>query len=247
MRTVAIIQARVGSTRLPNKVMEIISGKTVLSHVISRVKACALLDVIVIATTILPADDVIVTEAEKCGVKWFRGSEDDVLSRYYFAAQKYNAELVVRITSDCPLFDPHLLTEMLEHFNAETSKGKRVDYLSNTLIRTYPRGLDAEVFTFGTIEKAHLNATKPYEREHVTPYIYQHPEMFSIHTKTSEKNFSNYRWTLDTYDDLKFIEEIYSVLYEDNELFTTAQILHLLKQRTELALLNAHVEQKKMY
>lgn len=246
MKTVAIIQARMGSTRLPGKVMKVICGKTVLEHVIERVKGCRLLDEVVIATTVSPADDAIVKEAERCGVKWFRGSEEDVLERYYLAAKEYDAEIVVRITSDCPLFDPTVLTEMLDYFNSERSQGLNIDYLSNTLTRSYPRGLDAEVFTFTALEKAFLNAVQPYEREHVTPYIHQHPEIFSLHGQTSDEDLSAHRWTLDTEEDFRLIEEIYFALYKENKFFTTEHILELLKQRPELAGINAHVEQKKL-
>ncbi|WP_293105948.1 NTP transferase domain-containing protein [Moorena sp. SIO3I6] len=116
MRIIAILQTRMGSTRLPGKVMKQLCDKTVLAHVISRVRACNLLDEVVVATTNSSIDDVIVTEAEKYGAKWFRGSEDDVLDRYYLAAKNYHADVVVRITSDCPLFDHTILSQMLEEF-----------------------------------------------------------------------------------------------------------------------------------
>ena len=246
MKTVAIIQARMGSTRLPGKVIKTLCGKTVLEHVIERVKGCRLLDEVVIATTVSPADDAIVKEAERCGVKWFRGSEEDVLERYYLAAKEYEAEVVVRVTSDCPLFDPTVLTEMLDYFNSERSQGLNIDYLSNTLTRSYPRGLDAEVFTFSALERAFLDAVQPYEREHVTPYIYQHPELFSLHGQTSDEDHSAHRWTLDTEEDFRLIEEIYFALYKENKFFTMEHILELLKQRPELARINVHVEQKKL-
>lgn len=246
MKTIAIIQARMGSTRLPGKVMKQLCGKTVLAHVVSRVQACPLVDEVVVATTTLPADDVIVDEAEKCGAKWFRGSEENVLERYYLAAKEYQADVVVRVTSDCPLFDPEVLSEMLDYFKTETSQGLNIDYLSNCMNRSYPRGLDAEVFTFNTLAKAYKEANKPYEQEHVTPYIYEHPEIFSLHGQTWDEDFSHYRWTLDTEDDWKLICEIYSALYKEGEIFTTNEALTLLEARSDLAKINAHVKQKQL-
>ena len=244
MKIVAIIQARVGSTRLPGKVMKILHDKTILAHVISRIKDCLLLDEVVIATTTSARDDVIVAEAEKYGVKSFRGSEEDVLERYYLAAKKYNADVVVRITSDCPLFDPEILSEMLEYFKAETIQGLPINYLSNCLNRSYPRGLDAEVFTFETLEQAFQKAQKPYEREHVTPYIYERPEIFTLHNQIWDKDFSHYRWTLDTEDDWKLIRAIYFNLYQEGEIFKTEEVINLLREKPELIKLNSHVNQK---
>lgn len=246
MRTVAIIQAHMGSIRLPGKVMKSLCGKSVLGHVIERVKACHLLDDIVIAATISSADDVIIAEAEKYRVKWFRGSEEDVLERYYLAAKEYEAETVVRITSDCPLFDTNVLTEMLQYFNSEQKNGLKIDYLSNTLTRSYPRGFDIEIFTFATLEKAFKESGKTYEREHVTPYIYKHPELFSLQDKTNDEDLSSYRLTLDTEEDFKLIKEIYITLYKEGEIFSTEKVLQLLKRRPDLAKINAHVEQKEL-
>jgi len=246
MKIVAIIQARMGSTRLPGKVMKQLYGKTVLAHVICRVQACLLVDEVVVATTRSKADDAIVTEAEKCGAKWFRGSEADVLERYYLAAKERKAEVVVRVTSDCPLFDPEVLTQMLEYFSNETLEGLQIDYLSNCLNRSYPRGLDAEVFTFEVLEKAFIEARQPYEREHVTPYIYEHPEMFASHNQTNDQDISNYRWTLDTVDDWNLIEAIYKNLHQDKSFFSTDEVIALLKAKPELVKLNAHVKQKEI-
>ncbi|MBD2201238.1 glycosyltransferase family protein [Calothrix sp. FACHB-1219] len=246
MKTVAIIQARMGSTRLPGKVMKELCGQTVLAHVICRVKACSLIDEVVVATTTLNTDDAIVTEAEKCGVKWFRGSEEDVLARYYLAAKQYSADVVVRVTSDCPLFDPEVLSQMLEYFKDETSEGLEIDYLSNCLNRSYPRGLDAEVFTFGVLEKTFQAAQKPYEREHVTPYIYEHPEIFALHNQTYDEDISNYRWTLDTEEDWKLIQAVYADLYQEGEIFTTDEVIALLTAKPELLNLNIHVKQKEL-
>lgn len=246
MRTVAIIQARMGSTRLPGKVMMTICGKSVLEHVIHRVQACRLLDDVVVATTTSPADDVIVAEAQRCSAKWFRGNEEDVLDRYYQAARQFAADVVVRVTSDCPLFDPELLEKMIQKFQSENFSHRNLDYLSNTIKRTFPLGLDAEVFHFSALQKAHLDSKLDYEREHVTPYIYLHPEIFSVYTYKGSEDLSFHRWTLDTEDDFRLINAIYRELYRDNELFLTKQIINFLEQTPELNKINTHIKQKKL-
>lgn len=246
MRTVAIIQARMGSTRLPGKVMKKLCGKSVLEHVTRRVQACLLLDDVVVATTAAPSDDVIVAEAVQCGAKWFRGSEDDVLDRYYRAAKQYHADVVVRVTADCPLFDPELLEEMILSFRTRNSQVKPLDYLSNTLRRTFPLGLDAEVFTRNALEYAHFHSRNQYEREHVTPYIYEHPEIFSIHSFEGNEDLSCHRWTLDTEDDFKLLSKIYSELYRENEIFPTNSVIALLGANPVWKEINAHVKQKNL-
>jgi spore coat polysaccharide biosynthesis protein SpsF len=246
MKVTAIVQARTGSTRLPRKVLMELSGRTVLSHVIERVKACPEVDEVVIATTILPADDAIVREADRCGVRWFRGSEEDVLERYFLAARECRAEIVVRITSDCPLIDPILLGGMIREFKERHRSGHPVDYLSNCLERTYPRGLDAEIFTFSALEKTYLNAVQPEEREHVTPYMHRHPELFSLHGVKSGIDRSRYRWTLDTPEDYELILEIYRSLYREGRIFTTDEVLDLLSERPGLLEINVHVRQKEL-
>ncbi len=239
MKTVAIIQARMGSTRLPGKVMKMLQDKTVLSHVITRVKACPRLDEVVVATTDLAADDVIVEESEMYGVPCFRGSEQDVLSRYYHAAREQHADVIVRVTSDCPLFDPEVLTAMLDDFFARQRKGEALDYLSNTLKRSYPRGLDAEIMTFAALKRAYKEATKPFEREHVTPYIYLHPEIFYLASFKQEEDLSFYRWTLDSEEDFKFIKAVYTALSLKYEQFSTDEVLALLDKRPDLIEINA--------
>ncbi|HEY9619561.1 MAG TPA: glycosyltransferase family protein [Crinalium sp.] len=246
MKTAAIIQARMGSTRLPGKVLKRLCDKTVLAHVISRVQNCPLVDEVIVATTTSEEDNAIVLEAEKYKAKWFRGSEHDVLERYYLAAKEYGIEVIIRITSDCPLFDPAILFDLLSYFQDETTQGLRIDYLSNTLNRTYPIGLDAEVFTFEALEEAFLRASQPYEREHVTPYIYQHPLIFSLHNQSNDEDLSSYRWTLDTKEDFQFIQVIYEALYRHNCLFTTDEILDFLTENPELIKINSHIKQKQL-
>lgn len=246
MRTVAIIQARTGSTRLPAKVLKYLAGKTVLEHVVARVKAAPLVDEVVIATTTSPTDDPIVALAETCGVRWSRGSESDVLSRYFHAAREAQADMVVRITSDCPLLDPVVLSAMVGQFLERLGTDAEVDYLSNTLTRSYPRGLDAEVFTFAALTSAFQEATRAHEREHVTPYLYQHPERFRLAEVVNERDLSNHRWTLDTPEDWELIERIYAALGPQGDIFSTQAVLGLLEANPELLTINAHVEQKKL-
>jgi spore coat polysaccharide biosynthesis protein SpsF len=241
MKTVAIVQARMGSTRLPGKVLKQLEGHSVLAHVLSRLKAVKTIDAIVVATTDAPLDDPIVSEAEYLGVHCFRGSEQDVLSRYYGAAVSVNAEVVVRITSDCPIIDPTVIEEVIRVHQKEN-----VDYCSSVLERSFPRGLDTEVFTFAALVEAHGNALKPEQREHVTPYLYQNPQLFKLAGVRNEVDYSKYRWTLDTIEDWQLITEIYRHLYAQNSLFSWRVVLDLMNKYPHLADINAHIEQKKL-
>lgn len=244
MRVVAIIQARMGSTRLPGKVMKRLAGETVLAHVIKRVAACPEVNLVVVATTNLTQDDAIAAESAKNNALVFRGSESDVLARYYGAATDAEADIVVRVTSDCPLFDPDVLSRMLRQFLA--ANAGEVDYLSNSLERSFPRGLDAEVFTFAALKKAFCNATKDYEREHVTPYLYQHPGKFALRNYANDNDLSFHRWTLDTADDFLLIDEIYKRLGTNGGIFSTESVLQLFEQYPELLSINGHVRQKEL-
>lgn len=244
MKTVAIIQARMGSTRLPGKILKKLKGKSVLQHVIERVEQASSIDEIVIATTMLKQDDIIVEETQKCGVKYFRGSEEDVLARYYLAARENNAEVVVRITSDCPLIDPFVTDEIVKFFKIT----KMYDIVSNASsdlsLRTYPRGLDTEVFSFNALEKAYNHANNVYQREHVTPFIYENCSM--IYYYKNSVDYSRYRLTLDTEEDFELIKEIYYRLYKNKHNFYLKDIINLLEIYPELAKINANVEQKKI-
>lgn len=243
MRIGAIIQARMGSTRLPGKVMKNLEGKTVLAHVIERVKQSNLIDVIVIATTTHERDDVIEAEAGRCGVNVFRGSEEDVLSRYYHAAKMNNLDIVIRITSDCPLIDPQVLNQIINHYitNDYDIVSNAGSDLSN---RTYPRGLDAEIVSFRVLRHAHKNADQTYQREHVTPYIYENSDRIFYYK--NNKDYSSYRWTLDTEDDFRLISKIYKHLYLGKHDFYMEDIIKLFGETPELCDINAHVEQKKI-
>lgn len=240
-KIVAIVQARLGSTRLPKKIFLPLSNIPILSHVYNRLNFSKYIHETVIATTDLSEDDLIEDYCKKNKIKFFRGSSDDVLSRYFFAAQKFNADVVVRITSDCPLIDPTIVDNIITEFLKN-----KVDYASNVLKRTFPRGYDAEVFSFKTLEKAFQLAKKEYEREHVTPFIYNHPEMFNLFNYENEIDYSNYRLTVDTKEDYELLKIIYDSLYSKNKIFLMKDVIEFLKKNPDLVNINKHIEQKKL-
>ena len=237
MKVVAIIQARMGSTRLPGKVLKDLGGKTVLSRVINRVRRALLIDELLVATTDQPADDAIADECRNCSVRTTRGAEEDVLDRYVRAAQLSQADTVVRITSDCPLIDPDITDKTIQAF-----LDQQPDYASNALLRTYPRGLDTEVMTTLALERAWRQATRPYEREHVTPYIYEHADEFKLLSVTGEADYSDHRWTLDTHEDLAFVRAVYARM--EGQDFGWRDVLRLLEREPGLVELNRSVAQK---
>ncbi|KXG76348.1 cytidylyltransferase domain-containing protein [Thermotalea metallivorans] len=242
-KVVAIIQARMGSTRLPGKILKKVKGKTVLEHVVYRVQQAKQIDKIVIATTELEQDHVVAEKAISCGIRYFRGSEDDVLSRYYHAAKENNADIVVRITSDCPLIDSKLIDKMVQ-FYKENNYVFVTNVGNHASQRTYPRGLDTEIFSFQVLETAFYNAKEKYQREHVTPYIYENER--KIYYYRNDVDYSAYRWTLDTEEDFQLISAVYGYLYDENENFGLGDILKLMEKHPELIKLNEHVEQKKI-
>jgi spore coat polysaccharide biosynthesis protein SpsF len=244
VKTVAIIQARMGSTRLPGKILKDLMGKTILQHVIERVQQAQSIDEIVIATTTLGHDDMVVDEAVKCGVKYFRGSEDNVLARYYLGAKENSADIIVRITSDCPLIDPFVIDEIVNFFKNEKKYQIVTNASSDLSKRTYPRGLDTEVFSFEMLEVAFEKAEKKYQREHVTPYIYENSE--SIYYYQNAVDYSKYRLTLDTIEDFILIKEVYGYLYKGKHNFYLAEIMNLFEQHPELTKINSHIKQKKI-
>jgi len=233
-KVVAIIQARVGSTRLPKKVLKKIAGKPMLWHVIDRVKKAKLVDEVVLATTTKEEDKPLLKLAKESGVKSYAGSEDDVLDRYFRAAVEFGADVIVRVTADCPLIDPEIVDKVIKYFLDGS-----FDYVSNVRIKpTYPNGLDVGVFSFDALEKAWKEAKKLSEREHVTPYIWNHPEMFKLGNVGHEKDLSEMRWTVDTDKDLKFVREVYKRLYKKGRIFLMKDVLKLLEKQSELAEIN---------
>lgn len=244
MKTAAIIQARMGSTRLPGKILKELMGKTVLQHVIERVGQSESIDEIVIATTTHQHDDVVAEETVKCGVKCFRGSEEDVLARYYLAAKENNVDIVVRITSDCPLIDPVVTDKLVNFFKINKQYDLVTNVSSDLSKRTYPRGLDTEVFSFRALETAYNKANLQYQREHVTPFIYENSSM--IYYVKNIVDYSMYRLTLDTEEDFMLIKMIYHHLYKNNHDFHLQDIIKLFEQYPDLPKINAHIEQKRL-
>jgi spore coat polysaccharide biosynthesis protein SpsF len=245
MNITAIVQARIGSTRLPGKILKNLSGKPMLGHVVSRLSHSKILNSVVVATTDLAEDNETEAFCVKSGYSYYRGSSNDVLSRYYETALKFGADIVIRITSDCPVTDPVIIDGMLNSF-LETSIADRSDYMSNVIVRTFPRGLDTEIFTFAALERANRNATEGFEREHVTPYIYRHPELFTLRNYTNDRDLSFHRWTVDTEEDFRLINEIYKELYRSDKIFLTADILGLFERRPDLFSINQSVKQKSL-
>jgi len=231
----AIFQVRMGSTRLPGKVLIEIEGKPLLQHVVERVARSKHIDEIILATTTGSKDIPILEFAQKQGLKCFAGSEEDVLDRFYKCAETYSAQNIVRITPDDPFKDPEVIDKGIEIYNE--GKGT-VDYVTNTLPPTYPIGLDIEVFSFSALYKAWNEATKISEREHVTPYIWNHPQLFNIKNFSYEKDISGNHWTLDTEKDLSFTREIYRRLYPVKQDFLMADILELLFREPKLSEIN---------
>jgi len=225
MRVVAIIQARMGSRRLPGKALILIQGRTVLEHVIERVRRIKRIDAMVIATSVKKENDAIERKAKAIGVPCYRGSEEDVLDRFVRTAQVYNADHIVRITADCVLLDPQVVDEIIELHLREG-----YDYTSNILKRTYPRGIVAEVFTQETLHKIATCAVNTYHREHVTTYLRDHPEEFRVGNLEAPSGHFNseWRWVLDTKDDLNFVKEVYSLLGTKGKIFGCEPIVHLM-------------------
>ncbi|MGJ9459586.1 cytidylyltransferase domain-containing protein [Oceanobacillus sp. CF4.6] len=241
MKVVAIIQARMGSTRLPGKILKKVLDKPLLEYQIERVKRSKLIDEIVIATTTNEIEQPIVDFCNEFSILYYRGSEDDVLSRYFEAAKEYSADVVVRLTSDCPIIDPAVIDSVIGYYKNNNSD---YDYVSNTLKRTYPRGYDTEVFSFRTLENAYINAREIFEREHVTPYIYQQTNLFRIDQVLNESDNSNCRFTVDTKEDFLLIEKILTSLYKVNNTFSHNDVMELLDKNKEWQKINANVSQK---
>lgn len=233
----AVVQARMGSSRLPSKVMLILCDRPVLWHVVNRVGKSQRIDRTIVATSGSKDNDVIREFCLDNGIECFSGNENDVLDRYY-QAMKYagvkDDDLVVRITADCPLIDPVVIDEVIEHHLR-----KNADYTSNCIEPTFPDGLDCEVFNASVLRQAWANARLQSEREHVTLYIRNHPELFKVESYKANKDFSNLRWTLDEQEDYQLIEQIYCELYADNGEFGMQDILRLFEATPSLALVNS--------
>ena len=232
-----------GSTRLSGKVLKQIKGNTILGHVVERLQQSKYADSIIIATTNSPSDVRIEEEAKRLNTAVFRGSEDNVLSRYYYAAKQNELDIVIRVTSDCPLIDPLVLDEMIKLY-----LDKKYEVVTNVGMeledRTFPRGLDAEIFSFSMLEEAFKSATEQYQKEHVTPYIYEHFK--NTYYYKNNTDYSNHRWTVDTQEDFELISAIYNYLYEGTHDFYLNDIVKLFEVHPELYAINAEIEQKQI-
>jgi len=242
-KVTAIIQAHMSSTRLPGKILKDLHGEPALYRMIERVRHSKLIDEIIIATSLMDCDDVIITACEKWGVKTFRGSNDDVLARYWGAAQAYPSDYYVRMTSDCPLIDPGIVDRIIQFFF-----DNNYNYVSYSLDPdahfNLCDGMGGEVFTAALLDEAYHNATLPYEHEHVTPYMY--------YTNTSKGQFpyerdeSSYRLSLDTPEDYKLICTVYDALYQPGNTFTLDEIIEYLDAHPDVYAINAEIKNKKV-
>jgi len=245
-KIVCIIQSRIGSERLPGKVLFDLNGKSVLWHIVNRLSKSRYVDQIIIATTNLEKDNSILNECYRYNFQTFRGSEEDVLDRYYKAAIEYKAKHIVRITSDCPLIDPAIVDRVIQKYSKKTKMNHNYDYVSNFIRRSFPRGLEVEIMSISTLTSAWKNAPQIYQREHVTPYIYENSQIYNISSIENTSNLSEYRWTLDTQDDWKLISKIYSI-YKNKEMPTDMNtILELFPSNPSFKNVNAQVERKEV-
>jgi len=231
------------SERLPGKVLKPVLGRPLLTFLIERLRRLKLADAIVVATTKNPADDPIEALCKEEGVSFFRGSEGNVLERYFQTAQEYYASVIVRITADCPLVDPEVVDKVIQFYLDHATE---YDYVSNVLERTYPRGMDTEVFSYKALERAASQAKEQEEREHVTLYLYKHPETFRLGSVKKEEDLSSYRWVLDTPEDLQLLTKIFEELYPANPEFGMDAILKLMEEHPDWRNINAHVKQKRV-
>lgn len=231
--TYAIIQARVGSSRLPGKTLLTVNNKPILEYVVERVQKARNLDGVFIATSVKEEDLAIVALAKNLGVKAYQGPEDDVLDRFYRTAKLYNMRHIVRITADCPLIDPQIIDQVVEYYFKN-----QADYCSNVLERTFPDGEDTEVFSFQVLEDAWKNAQAKFDREHVTTYIRDHPDKFKLVNLKNNLDLSAKRWTLDREDDFLFIKNILESVYPLKPDFEMQDILTYLKNKPGLENIN---------
>jgi len=242
VKTVAIVQARMGSSRLPGKVLANLCGQPMLAVLLHRLSLAIGLDEIVVATTNAQTDNVLVDWLISNNVAFFRGSESDVLERFWSCAKKYKAELVVRITADDPLKDPKIVTKAIDEFKSRIN----VDYVSNTIHPTYPEGLDVEVFSFSALDLAYRESRLISEREHVTPYIWKNPDKFGLYCFKMKPDLSHWRWTVDKPEDLIFIKKVLALLNNNIDV-GYEEIIDLIQRNPELARINSNTVRNEGY
>ncbi|HEX9018312.1 MAG TPA: glycosyltransferase family protein [Anaerolineaceae bacterium] len=242
MRTIAIIQARMSSSRLPGKVLLDIAGKPMLVRVVERARRAQTVDEVLIATTTDPADNPIEDLCRAEGYAIYRGSMFDVLDRFYQAARQAAADVIVRITADCPLIDPAVIDQTVGAFFSEGA-----DFACNRLPppwkRTFPIGLDTEVCNFSGLERAWQEAQQPFEREHVMPYFYDQEGRFKVVVVDNPQDYGAYRWTVDTAEDLALLREIFA-RFGGSDTFTWLDVLRLVEREPQLLAINAGVHHK---
>jgi spore coat polysaccharide biosynthesis protein SpsF len=231
-----IIQARIGSTRLPKKILKKVDNNfTVLDYVIKQIQSSKKIEKIIVATTVLEEDDRVCDYLSSKKIEFFRGSSKDVLDRFFQCTKKFSLDIIIRITSDNPLIDPNIVDSVIEEY-----QDKKCDFATNTITRTFPYGTEVEVFSFKTLKKAWKNAKKPSEREHVTPFIRDPQNGFNLVNLEHQKNLSHLRYTVDKIEDLKLVKEIIKniptrpILMED--------IIDLHKKKPEIFKINANVK-----
>lgn len=241
MKIVATITARMTSARLPGKVLMPCVGRRMLELLVERVRRSRLIDHIVISTTANRTDDVVARCAEELGVGCFRGSEEDVVGRVVGAMESAEADLVVQLTGDCPLLDWEVIDQLIRIYRAN-----KFDYVSNTLVRSYPRGLDCQVVSLATLQESLRIAKDAAQHEHVCLSIYENPQRFGLFNLMAppELCYPDQRWTLDTEADYAFITAVYERLYPDNPAFTSADVQRLLRREPEIEALNSEILQK---
>ena len=243
-KVIASIQVRYNSTRLPGKVLKKICGKPMLELMLERLSKSKLIDEIIIATTINKNDDPIFELAKKLGYKVFRGDENDCLDRHYQAIKNSNGNFICKITSDCPLIDPEIVDKVIGYY---FENEKKFDYVSNVHPATFPDGLDVEMFSLATLERAWKEAKNQDEREHTTTYMWKNPSIFkigSIIMPNGENLFTKERWTVDYPEDFEFIKTIYENLYKKDKIFLMNEILEFLIKRKDVKKINQHLIEK---
>jgi len=239
----AIIQARCGSTRFPNKVFALIDGKPLLWHVVNRLKYATKIDDIIVATTVSKKDDKIEEWCKENNVHCFRGSEENVLNRYYSASEAFPSDYVVRITADDPFKEPKVIDAVITKLIEEG-----YDHVTNNLPSSFPEGLDCEAFKKSALDRSEREAETAFEREHVTQYIYHHPEIFKIGNVSNGENLSYLRWTVDKDVDYEMVKAVYAHRNPVNKgILLMDEILEILKANPEIAKINSEVERSAMY
>ncbi|KKR73421.1 MAG: 3-deoxy-manno-octulosonate cytidylyltransferase [Candidatus Woesebacteria bacterium GW2011_GWA2_40_7] len=234
---VGVIQARMGSARLPGKILKKVNGAALLGYQVERVRKSRLLDKIIVATSVLVKDDVVEKFCKTNNIEYFRGSENDVLSRYYECAQKYNADIVVRLTADCPLSDPKIIDDTIK-FYMDT----KVDYAANTVppeTSKYPDGFDVEVFSMKALKKAYEKANDSHDREHVTFYFWKYNNDFKIAQLYNSKNCSKYRLTVDYPEDFEVVEFVIKELKKRNSFGHLNEIIEIIDANPDIKAKNS--------